>query len=370
LNQTLRITILSNTQGGVGSFTSALTRGLKERSCSLQVIVLSQTKKQSSKILDSQIPLFKGLAPNPSAFFNFLFRDDSDIVHANFASFFPFALWKKLVFKTPYVLTLHGLPQPFLVKAWKSKIGYMIEYMLVPAAVRYASSAVVVSNYTRNHLRETYGLDAKVISHGIEIKNMQISDKKTAKRSLGYSEDAFLVLYVGYLNRYKDPLLLIDAFSKVANEKIDLLLVGAGELYDEVQQDIKSKGLGGKVKLFGRVSDEKLALCYSAADLFVLPTKNEAFGIVLLEAMARNLPVVCSNSGACPEVIKEAGVLFEPGDPDDLAQKILTIKNSKTLSEDLSNKGSKRVREHFLLENEVDQYYNLLKTNSGKRLKQ
>jgi len=109
------------------------------------------------------------------------------------------------------------------------------------------------------------------------------------------------------------------------------------------------------------VSDARLKILYDTADLFVLTSVGEAFGMTLLEAMASGVPVIASNSGACPEVVENAGILFSQGNYTKLAEKILRLSNEKELLRKLGEAGLKRVRETFSWEDKVDQYLKLYK---------
>ena len=134
-----------------------------------------------------------------------------------------------------------------------------------------------------------------------------------------------------------------------------------GELYQKVHNEISKKNILSRVRLFRHVSDEKLRILYDAADLFVLTSVGEAFGMTLLEAMASGVPVIASNSGACPEVIGNAGILFNQGNYTELAKKILFLSHEKELSRKLREAVLKRVRETFSWEDKIDQYLKLYK---------
>ena len=128
-----------------------------------------------------------------------------------------------------------------------------------------------------------------------------------------------------------------------------------------MNEEISKLNLLNRVRLFRHVSDEKLKILYDAADLFVLTSVGEAFGMTLLETMASGVPVIASNSGACPEVVGDAGILFTQGNYTELAEKILCLSHEKELSGKLSEAGLKRVRETFSWEDKIDQYLKLYK---------
>jgi glycosyltransferase involved in cell wall biosynthesis len=212
-------------------------------------------------------------------------------------------------------------------------------------------------------LKRRYNVDSEVIYHGVDANTFKPRNKAQSKRELGYEETDFVVLFIGKLHPYKDPLTLIKAFSEAVkkNTNLCLAMIGEGELYQEVNKKISELNLLNRVKLFRRVSDERLKILYNAADLFVLPSVGEAFGMTLLEAMASGVPVIASNSGACLEVVGNAGILFSRGNHIELAEKILRLSHEKELSRKLSEAGMKRVRETFSWEDKIDQYLKLYK---------
>jgi glycosyltransferase involved in cell wall biosynthesis len=354
--------ILTNSKGGVLSFTSLLTLRLVERNYLLRLIFLNQAPKNKLPN-SSNLKIFYLLPPSTVTirrFINVISKNDSDLLQINFASFFPIALFRKIVFKTPYVLTLHGLPQPALEYSLKSKVSYSVECIMVRFALHYASATVCVSKYVQKLLKARYHSDSIVIYHGFDTKKIIKISKQEAKKQLGFKENDAIILFVGTLSCYKDPLTLLDGFSKVLlSMPAKLIMVGNGELSGKVNQTIEKLGIQNSVSLFETIPQEELTHCYNAADIFVLPTVNEAFGIVLLEAMAFGVPILASNTGACQEVAADAGIYFNQGDPSVLAEKILHLLKDKDLCNRLTEVGLARVKDKFSVEDVAIQYSSL-----------
>lgn len=354
--------MLTNSKGGVFSFTSLLTSRLVEKNYLLRLIFLNQAQKNKLQS-SSNLKIFYLLPPSQVTirrFLNVLSKNDLDLIQINFASFFPIAFLRKIVFKTPYVLTLHGLPQPALESSLKIKVAYSVECIMVRFALRYASATVCVSKYVQQLLKVRYHSDSTVIYHGFDIKKIIKINKQEAKKQLGYKENDPIILFVGTLSSYKDPLTLLNGFSKVLPSiSAKLIMVGNGELSDKVKQTIGKLGIQNNVSLFETIPQEELTKCYNAADIFVLPTVNEAFGIVLLEAMAFGVPILASNTGACQEVAADAGVYFNQGDSSVLAEKILHLLKDKDLCSKLTEAGLARVESKFSVEDMALQYSSL-----------
>lgn len=360
----MKVAILSNSKGGVFSYTVNLVQGLTRKGCDITVFFFNQSK-EARRLTDSGHINFKYLTtssfiPNLGTLIDLIFQDRPDIIHINFASFGLLAIFKKFVFKIPFIYTLHGLPQPWLNPSLTDKIKYTVESLLLPFVASRASAIVTISNYVKDTLKTKYGLDSKVIYNGINASRLKPIDKKRSKNQLGYTETDFVALFVGKLSPYKDPLTLVEAINKVIkmDKNFHLMMIGTGDLYMEAAREIERLSLSSRVKLLGHVSEEELELCYDAADLFVLPSLNEGFGIVLLEAMASGLPIITSDSGACSEVTGNAGILFNQGDCLDLAEKIMELSRNEELLRKLSNEGLKRVQS-FSLDATTNKYWNL-----------
>lgn len=161
-----------------------------------------------------------------------------------------------------------------------------------------------------------------------------------------------VVLFVGRLNYYKGIEYLVDA---MANIEATLLVAGDGERRSALKQRARDQGVDEHIQFLGYVSDTKLASAYRAADLFVLPSvePSEAFGIVQLEAMARELPVVnTSLPTGVPWVSQdgETGLTVPPRDAIALADAINTLLEDDELRRRYGKKARKRIERLFTRE--------------------
>jgi glycosyltransferase involved in cell wall biosynthesis len=140
------------------------------------------------------------------------------------------------------------------------------------------------------------------------------------------------ILFVGGLDKahyFKGIDILLKATSELGIRNYELGIAGDGDLKTSYEELAKKLNINDKVRFLGKVSDEKLPGVYRQADLFVLPSinKNEAFGLVLLEAMASGVPVIASGLPGVRKVFENGkqGLLCKPNDIDDLKNKIEEI---------------------------------------------
>lgn len=152
-------------------------------------------------------------------------------------------------------------------------------------------------------------------------------DTAVARERLGLPGDVKIVFSLGNLIQRKGFNYLIDAMEQICNQRDDVLcfIGGAGPERGSLQVQIDRLHLGEKVKLLGSVPSDILPLWMNACDLFVLPSLSESFGVVQIEALACGKPVVSARNRGSEEVVisDDYGLLVEPADSEDLAEKIL-----------------------------------------------
>ncbi len=158
-----------------------------------------------------------------------------------------------------------------------------------------------------------------------------------------------VILFVGRLIHYKGLEVLVRAMRDV---HATCLIAGGGYLESALRAQIDSLGLSERVKLVGRVPDEKLVAYYDRADIFVLPSVNrtEAFGLTQIEAMSRGTPVVCSEVGTGTSFVNQDGVsglVVPPNDHQALAEALNRILNDAQLRTRLSMGARERVQTLF-----------------------
>jgi len=146
------------------------------------------------------------------------------------------------------------------------------------------------------------------------------------------------LLCVGNIRKKKGQDYLIEALSFFKRREVRLILAGAvieTDYYDYLLDKIRSRGLGENVNFCGFLKGNKLADTYRSADIFILPSLNEPFGMVLIEAMSFGLPIIASNAGGVPEIIDDGinGLLISPASVGDLVACIERLIKDKELRE-------------------------------------
>ncbi|GMW01264.1 MAG: glycosyl transferase [Candidatus Hydrogenedentota bacterium] len=156
------------------------------------------------------------------------------------------------------------------------------------------------------------------------------------------------ILFTGTLEPRKNLPMLLKAFARI-QRRIPHRLVLAGGLgwnMDGLASECAALGIADRVQLPGYVPGSDLAALYSAADVFVLPSRYEGFGLPLLEAMACGCPVVSCRNSSIPEVVGDAGLLCETGDDEAMAEAILSVVEDPHARSQWTNLGAERAR-HF-----------------------
>ncbi len=179
-----------------------------------------------------------------------------------------------------------------------------------------ARGVVVLSKYSRGHIETNFpSVDlskVRIIPGGVDTDRFRPADDRAAVRSrLGLKPDGLYLVTIRNLYPRMGLENLVDAMAEIRSSdapearEIELLIIGDGQLRESLERRITERGVGIAVKLMGRVSHDDLVRSYQAADAFVLPTAAmEGFGIVTVEALSSNLPVLGTNAGATPELLE------------------------------------------------------------------
>lgn len=161
----------------------------------------------------------------------------------------------------------------------------------------------------------------------------------------------FTIGYFGRLVEEKGLFTLLEAVAAMGGDW-RLRLVGGGPLKDELEARAKALGIADKTEFCGQIPSTEMPAQYQTLDALVLPSLTrpnwkEQFGRVLIEAMASGVSVIGSDSGAIPDVVGDAGLIFPEGDAEALRDRLNRLCTDTSLRKSLIEKGHMRVRDHF-----------------------
>ncbi len=251
----------------------------------------------------------------------------------------------------PSLGTVHDLSQLHIPQKYDPlRMFYVMR--LLPRMMRRLTRVIAVSDSTRRDL-ENYakvpGERIEVIPNGADLSRFFPRDREAAKTELGarMGLPRDFLLYIARLEHPgKNHVRLLEAFSRLqglTQRPYKLVLVGGRWNGAEViEAKVKELGLEKQVIFPGFVPNETLPFLYAAADLLVFPSLFEGFGIPLLEAMASGTPVCASNISSIPEVVGDAGLLFDPMEPAAIAFAIHRLLDDQELRERLIARGLAR----------------------------
>jgi glycosyltransferase involved in cell wall biosynthesis len=212
------------------------------------------------------------------------------------------------------------------------------------AVLRAAAAVVTTSEWTRGWLLEVYGLDPARL-------HVAVPGVDAAEPTPG-SDSGRNLLCVGAVTAWKGHDVLLAALARLAGLDWQCVCVGsltkASDFVDGLFHDIKKAGLDDRFELAGPRTGRELEASYAAADLLVLPSHGETYGMVVTEALARSLPVLATRGGGIPEALGELpdgrvpGLLVPPGDVDGLAAALTRWLSEPSLRDELRRAADER----------------------------
>jgi glycosyltransferase involved in cell wall biosynthesis len=221
------------------------------------------------------------------------------------------------------------------------KRGFAAWYrILLPILIKRVRAVITPSEYVRQKVLKRFpGVNALAIPSGV---NAEFFHPGARRRSLPELPKRY-ILFVGSLEPRKNLPALLNAWNQIRREFPEVALViagGRGSVFRAIDLPV-----GGANLFYVGHMDAELPALYADADLFVLPSFDEGFGLPALEAMACGTPVIVSNGGALPEVVGDAGFIFDLSAPDTLAQSMQECLTDKNLRASLIEKGLARVKQ-------------------------
>lgn len=264
------------------------------------------------------------------------------LVYTNTAALFEPALAAAMT-GVPHLWHVHEVLQsgaglnPLLPVSWMTGL------------IRRLSALVVFESHAaRSAFERGKRMDrAEVIYNSVRLADTPLPTLSETRDWLGLDANQFVVGFLGQLIDRKNPLLLIEAIRCLAGKELTCVIAGDGPLEGKVDDRIGKLGLTGRVRRLPFQADVRPFL--EAVDVLVLPSREESFGLVLVEAAACGKPVIACRSQGPEEIVvdDETGVLVPQDDAVALAAAINRLAEMPKLREQMGRAGRRHVHEHF-----------------------
>lgn len=368
------VSVLSNVTTGVENYTLKLIQGLSQVDSLNRYILFSNTDEGRCKLF--QLPLSSG--PDKTDPYD-LPLPETERLSRNFSiktshSFPNRPLWRQLaipslaadskvrVLHSPFmsfpimgkfkkVITVHDLYW-LKISSFRDMGTYLKYKFWMRAASRMADRIITISQSTKNdilnlipHIDEK--IDVILWAAGKEHKVLYDMEKVSAVRNR-YRIEGHMILTVSLMRPRKNMSHLISAFSILKSShktQAKLVIVGGKtHIYNNLVKQCHKLNIVDDVIFAGHMTTTELVYMYNAADLFVLPSLYEGFGLPVLEAMACGTPVITSNISSLPEVAGNAAILVNPYDVEELAHAMYKVLDNKGLKRILIEKGLRRAK--------------------------
>ena len=370
--------------GGAETVVRAYSEGLQSKGHNVEVIttdLYTETpfvkKKMPSEVSGISVSRHSAYSISGEAHYvlapgmvtSFL-KKKADIIHTHSYGYFQnHAAWIKERFQsTPWVITPHFHPSWSMWGGSKRRtLRDFYDTVVGKSTLESADLITCVSKHEKEMLIKEIGLkddNIKIIYNGIYWKDWEkLPDKELFRTKYPEVSDKF-VIFAGRLATNKGIHDLIEAVSIEESERFDLVVMGADM---GLGGDLDKLALSKNVKMhrIGHVDDPIYRSALSAAEVLVLPSEYEAFGIVLLEAAAAQTPVVAARVGGTPEAMSEGknGLLVEYSDPVSLSKAIFTILDDEKLAKEMSTFGREFAKDFSWssIVNMLEKEYDLLR---------
>lgn len=358
-SKTMNILMLDRylTIGGVATYLETLCRGLMKRGHT--VYIMTTADSGNRKIIDEFSSLGIQFLTIPNSknrvitfyrfakmLYQFLKKKDIDIMHSHHrvVNFTGMVIGKMV--NVPHLITLH---------VFKSDHKILTKFL--------GNEIITVpSKALKNHLINYYGLKEEriqVIYNAID-HDYEVNEQKKASLQKNIFDDPgkFYVAFIGRITHEKGVDILLESIPlvKEKNPNVEFRIFGDGSELSKLKERCRELGLNSEEIFQGINHHVNELLCLM--DLCVIPSRSESFCLLALECMRAKKPVIATNTGGIPEVVKheETGLLVDTESPKLLSQNILKLLNNRDLMQRFAINGNQRFKEKFPLERFYEDY--------------
>ncbi len=276
----------------------------------------------------------------------------ADVVHVHYPDIFGAIAAARAARQgsTRLVMTLHNRlvdGSPPGAALGKAGLFWAYERWATPWLFRRAAALVTMSE-DHFHTWQQLHPCVRVVPHGVDGALFRPRPRGTMRRRLGLPADALVLLFVGALDaahRFKNLPLLLAALPYVADSAV-LLVAGDGDQRTALERAARRLGVGRRVWFAGSQEPQALPMWYGAADATVLPSvSTESFGLVLLESLAMQIPVVATSLPGVRTVVRpgQDGLLVDPGSLESMVRGLRALARRPQLREQMGRRGRQRV---------------------------
>jgi glycosyltransferase involved in cell wall biosynthesis len=250
----------------------------------------------------------------------------------------------------PYVASIKGVIADEL-KNERGRVRFMlgVQAAFERLAVRRAQVVVATSRYSRDRIVEAYRISSAKVVLVPELIDLRGWDLEHAANP-NHEADPPAVLTVAHMYPRKNLPVLLRAYARLRADGVAFQgwIVGDGPCRRDWERLRDDLSLHGQVEFLGTVSRRELADRYRRAAVFCLPSRQEGFGIVFLEAMAHSKSIVAAKAAAVPETVSDGivGILAEPNSPDAFARGLASLLADRDLRRSMGEAGRRRVEEY------------------------
>jgi len=258
------------------------------------------------------------------------------------------------IFKIPNVLSLHG-GDIYDPSKKLSPHNSIIFSRVVKFILNKADRIVAQSSNTRDNTIKYYHPNKEVSIIPLAFHPPVIS--KIRREKLGLDKNSFYFITIGRLVKRKSIDTIIHALSGISDKKMKLLIVGDGPEMDYLKDLAENLDLESRIIFSGYVTDDEKYSYLDNADVFILTSLHEGFGIVFMEAMFTGLPIVCTNHGGQVDFLKnnQNALLINVGDIESCKKNMVKISEDHDLYKTISKNNRKKVQD-FYAETVADEY--------------
>jgi glycosyltransferase involved in cell wall biosynthesis len=244
------------------------------------------------------------------------------------------------------VMTLHDVIWIHHPEVEPNPARRAVTHGLAMAGARRAHRVITISRASYEDLVATAGIDPAsidIIPQGVRLSNLAPATPESELRERYRLGSSRLVLCVAQMRPHKNLEGLVRAAARLRHDNAVIVLAGVSTPHGaQVRALVEELGAHDRVRMVGWVSDADLEGLYGAADAFVLPSLHEGFGLPVLEAMARGVPVACSDIPALREVAGPAAVYFDRTDPAAIGVALDRLLHDRDLAGALAECGRER----------------------------